>query len=69
MTTEKTEGQRIDSAMEIISRYGGTDEMHHARWVIDQVARALLGEEYGDWVKGMTTGVNADYTWEEGIAP
>jgi len=61
--------ERKNNALLIIERFGGTDEMHHARWVIDQVARALLGDGYSVWVKEMTTGENEGYDWQEGIAP
>jgi hypothetical protein len=30
-------------AMEFISRYGYIDGAHHKQWVLDQVARVLLG--------------------------
>jgi hypothetical protein len=32
-----------EAAMIFISRYGGIDGAHHKQWVLDQVARILLG--------------------------
>lgn len=57
--------------LNIIERYGGIDGDHHKTWVIDQVARALLGNNYEAWVKEMKAGEDgADtYDWDEGIPP
>ena len=30
------EQKRIERAIELACRYGGTDEMHHLQWVVDQ---------------------------------
>lgn len=47
---------RIDAAVEVISRYGMFDGAHHKQWVLDQAVRAMLGEEgYEQWVKEMNT--------------
>lgn len=52
---------KIECALEIIVNYGLTDGAHHKMWVIDQVARKLLGDfDYGIWV---------DEDWDKGIAP
>jgi hypothetical protein len=52
---------KIKSALEIMYRYALIDGEHHKMWVIDQVARKLLGNfDYKIW---------ADKDWETGIAP
>lgn len=33
----------VEAAIIFISRYGGIDGGHHKQWVLDQVARILLG--------------------------
>jgi hypothetical protein len=40
--TEELRG-RIDGALEIAVRYGGSDGEHHKAWVIDQMVRHLAG--------------------------
>lgn len=58
-------------ALNLIERYGGIDGEHHKTWVIDQVARALLGDRYDAWVVEMKTGSDGSdtYGWDVGIAP
>lgn len=50
--------ERINDAIMIALRYGGIDGAHHKSWVIDQMVRALAGED------GEST-----YSWDVGIAP
>lgn len=38
--------EKIKKAVDIAIQYGGFDGAHHKTWVIDQVLRALLGEQY-----------------------
>lgn len=61
----------IREAMAIIVQYGGIEGEHHKTWVIDQVARALMGEGYAQWVIHMKAGEDGPetYEWDEGIAP
>lgn len=65
------ENKKIAKAMEIIERYGGIDGDHHKQWVIDQVARALMDDEYSVWVVDMCAGEDGPctYQWETGVAP
>ncbi|MCB5319941.1 hypothetical protein LH413_20875 [Yersinia massiliensis] len=65
------EQQQIERAIELACRYGGTDEMHHLQWVLDQMIRELAGERYIQIVTNATTGENGPntYKWEVGIAP
>jgi hypothetical protein len=62
---------KIAAALKLIEQYGGIDGGHHKMWVIDQVARALTGEGYEQWVKDMKAGEDGPdtYGWDEGIAP
>jgi len=61
----------IGDALNIIEQFGGIDGDHHKTWVIDQVARSLLGDNYEKWVKEMKVGEDGPntYDWSEGIAP
>lgn len=58
-------------ALEVIERFGGIDGAHHKQWVIDQVARAILGNRYAAWVVTMKDGEDGPdtYEWDEGTAP
>lgn len=46
--------EKIKEAVAIGLRYGQVDGSHHRLWVIDQMLRKLLGD---------------DYEWDTGIAP
>lgn len=65
------EASRIAAALEVIEQYGGIDGGHHKQWVLDQVARALLGGGYREWVIAMKAGEDGPetYEWDEGIPP
>lgn len=59
---------RIADACDIAYGLGGIEGDHHRMWVIDQMLRALLGDEaYNDWVKAYEE--SGDYKWDTGIAP
>jgi hypothetical protein len=60
---------RITKAVYIATRHGMTDGAHHKQWVIDQMLRALFGDEkYNEWLD--VTNSNPDYDpWDQGIAP
>jgi hypothetical protein len=62
---------RIAKAVNLIVRFGGNDGNHHKAWVIDQVARRLLDEDYDRVVKEACAGEDGPntYAWEVGIAP
>jgi len=50
----------------LLCGYGQTDGAHHKAWVIDQIARTLLGDDYDKWIAKMT----ADgLSWDTGIVP
>lgn len=67
----KASDRKIKDAMRCIEEYGWVDGAHHKTWVIDQVARCLLGDEYEQWVKDMKAGEDGPdtYSYDEGIAP
>jgi hypothetical protein len=62
------------AALAIAMSYGGpgcSDTVDHARWVIDQMVRALTGDRYEDFVRLAKNGEDGPetYAWEEGVAP
>ena len=63
--------EEVEKALEIIQEYGGIEGSHHNAWVIDQIARTLLGDKYSEWVADMCAGEDGPntYDWDEGIAP
>lgn len=62
--------ERIKEALSLAWQYGQIDGSHHRLWVIDQMVRALLGEEYSKWVEAYETPDGQDYyEWNTGIAP
>lgn len=63
--------QRRDEALALARRFGQIQESHHQAWVIDQMCRILLGDEYEAWVaEGNADEDGPDArSWETGIAP
>lgn len=63
--------KRIKTALEIALSYGGIDGAHHKMWVIDQMVRALSGDEYEKLIRDYRNGEDGPdtYEWDEGIAP
>jgi hypothetical protein len=62
---------RIAAALEVAERFGSTDGAHHKAWVIDQMVRALTGDEYAATIRRWKDGEEGPetYEWDEGIAP
>jgi len=62
-----------DNALKTAFRYGNYDGSHHKEWCIDQIVRALCGDEesYDAWVKKFNDGEEGPntYEWRTGIAP
>lgn len=63
----------VQKAIDIALEYGQTDDGgHHKMWVIDQMLRALTGDDYdriiSNYCKG-PIGTDDYYWWDEGIAP
>jgi|ERR1017187_1222748 hypothetical protein len=69
--SNETRQEAIKSALSIIELYGQIDGPHHKAWVIDQVARALLKDDYPSWVVGRKDGKDGPntYGYDPGIAP
>lgn len=65
---EKDAIQRRDKALEIAERFGNVRGSHHQAWVIDQMCRVLLGDEYNSWV-AETAASREPASWDTGIAP
>ena len=63
--------QKIADALKLAFSYGGIDGAHHKAWVIDQMCRALTGENYKKFVKKAKSGEDGPntYDWDVGIAP
>ncbi|WP_104565831.1 hypothetical protein [Ralstonia mannitolilytica] len=63
--------RRRDEALDIAVRFGGIDGEHHKAWVIDQMCRALLGDEYDAFVAEVKDGEEGPdaYDWDVGVAP
>lgn len=66
-------GQKIKNALEIAWDYGTIGGDHHKMWVIDQMVRALCGneKEYKKWVHKYEEPLEDGdyYEWDCGIAP
>lgn len=43
------------------------DGAHHKMWVIDQMVRALTGDDYEQWVSDFEQ--DGQFEWDVGIAP
>jgi hypothetical protein len=56
----------------MLTKYqAGIDGAHHKEWVIDQMVRALAGDQYETIVTEACVGDDGPdtYTWSEGVAP
>lgn len=53
----------VRDALRIARDDGPIDGAHHKMWVIDQMVRALTGDQYPAFVESCRG------TWDEGIAP
>ena len=71
------EMERIYNALKIAWDYSQIDGSHHKAWTIDQMVRALCGDDeaYKRFIEEYTKPfINEDgeedrYKWDEGIAP
>ena len=67
--------ERIDKALELAWQYGQIDGSHHRVWAIDQMVRALIGneEDYKKWVEAYEAPLSENeddrYEWDTGIIP
>jgi len=66
--TVKKDSEHINAALKVAYRYGSIDGAHYKMWVIDQMVRALCGDEetYQAWIREYE---KADYEWDGGIKP
>lgn len=69
---ELTAEQKIEKALDIAFQYSQIDGAHHKAWSIDQMVRALTGDNYNQWVKDYE--YNEDdpddgWEWDTGISP
>lgn len=66
-----TDAERIEAALTLAVKYGGTGEAHHKAWVIDQMVRVLAGDDYERLVADARNGEDGPetYDWDCGIAP
>lgn len=62
---------RIEKALETAFDYSQFDGDHHKAWAIDQMVRALTGEDYEKWVANfeLDEATQDEYEWGTGIAP
>lgn len=62
--------ERIRRALDLITRYGGTDGSHHKQWLLDQIVR-VLASDYDEWIKAYCDGEDGEetYEWDDGVAP
>lgn len=67
----KKQKETIDKAIDIAYEYGQIDGGHHKMWVIDQMVRTLLKDDYDKFVKEYEEPDKNDdyYEWDTGIAP
>ena len=67
--------ERIDKALNLARRYGQIYGDWYKMWVIDQMVRALCGDEegYEKWVSEYESAFDNEhyefYKWDTGIAP
>jgi hypothetical protein len=60
------------TALSIALSFGQIDGSHHKAWVIDQMVRAIVGEDrYKEFISLYKDGDDGPetYEWDEGIAP
>jgi hypothetical protein len=58
---------KVGDALKIAYTYSQIDGAHHKAWVIDQMLRALLEDNYSTWIKKYC--YNTGFSWDVGIAP
>lgn len=63
--------EQIRKAIDIAVQFGGIDGDHHKAWVIDQMVRALAGDDYARIIADAKAGSDGPntYDWNTGIAP
>ena len=58
-------------ALSCAERFSQIDGAHHKAWVIDQMCRYLLGDDYEKFVQEFEDGEDGPHTyeWDTGIPP
>ena len=59
--------ERAIKTLAVAFLYGQFDGAHHRLWAIDQMVRALTGDDYNRFVEHYEEG--GDYTWKKGGPP
>jgi hypothetical protein len=59
--------QKVDEAIEMILNNGSIDGGHHKMWLLDQILRMLLEDEYDAVIKRFEN--DGEFYWDTGIAP
>ena len=65
-------GKKIQKALDIAFAYSQTNDVCHKTWLVDQMVRALCGNEkkYRKWVEEYEQPCNGVvYNWNKGNAP
>lgn len=64
-----TPEEKIEKALKY--SYMVVDGDHHKMWVIDQMIRALTGDDYDKFIAELNYGEDGPdtYTWDTGVAP
>lgn len=63
---------RANDALNLAFQFGNIDGGHHKMWVIDQMVRALTGDDYEAWLERYQENEedpDDPYEWNVGIAP
>jgi hypothetical protein len=53
----------------LLATYGIIDGAHHKQWLIDQIARVALGDEYSHFVTDLNHSLRGVAAWSEGTPP
>jgi hypothetical protein len=73
MINLEEENLKVKVALDLAYEYAQIDGAHHKAWVLDQMVRALHGDEnkYKKWVREFEDGEDGPHTyeWDTGIAP
>ena len=63
--------KRIIAALKVASEFAAWGNSPYQEWTIDQMVRALTGDDYEEFVRAYCDGDDGPntYRWSEGIAP
>lgn len=68
---EDSDLDKTEKVLDLIHQYGGIDGDHHKQWLLDQIVRTIMGDDYALWVLKYEHGEDGPktYEWDVGIAP